>query len=63
LCYFILPELTLISIIKKIESVKGVECKPNKVYDFYADIKVHIEDRGVIMKVGVPSKADCYMKA
>jgi hypothetical protein len=42
------------------EYVKEVECKPNKVYDFYADIKVHIEDGGVIMKEGVPLKADCY---
>ncbi|XP_046451580.1 uncharacterized protein LOC124199707 [Daphnia pulex] len=40
--------------------VEEVECKPNKVYDFYADIKVHIEDGGVIMKEGVPLKADCY---
>lgn len=42
------------------EYVKEVECKPNKFYDFYADIKINIEDGGVIMKEEVPLKADCY---
>ena len=44
------------------ESVNEVEFKPNKVDDFTADIKVHIEDGGVIMEVGGDHglNADCY---